>query len=263
MGGPGEKNNASGAFTTSNKGTRASELDAIADMLMEKRREYLEPRLAQLHEMGKCTNGKLNVIQTELASLSGSIGLIKADISALKSTVDDNSEAIANHETALQTLELKMVDGTEGSNAVQYLTRLLPRWFPSLQAEQPEVMRAHWIYSGCSTGDRPCTLISNVLRYKERPSHHRRQEGEIRRRLQQITATIQPSANRASLRPWTLHEKKELNFFYSTQRSWKSKMDRVFNSPREAEERTYRAPASKAVSRHTCSKTTQAAGEDP
>lgn len=161
---------------------------------MEKQREYLEPRLAQLHEIGKCTNGKLNVIQTELASLSGSIGLMKADISALKSTVDDNSEAIANHETALQTLELKMAhmedrsrwcnirviglkEGTEGSNAVQYLTRLLPRWFPSLQAEQPEVMRAHWTYSGCSTGDRPCTLISNVLRYKERPSHHRRQEG--------------------------------------------------------------------------------------
>ena len=93
--------------------------------------------------------------------------------------------AVANHKTELHTLELKMADledrnrrcntriiglkeGAEGSNCVQYLNRALPEWFPSLQNEQPEIMRAHQIYDGRSARDRPHTLIFNVLRYTAR-----------------------------------------------------------------------------------------------
>lgn len=131
---------------------------------MERQREYLEPRFVQLHEMGKGTEDKLNTIQSDLASLSASIGVVKADISALKSTVKENSMAVTNHETVLHTLELKLADmedrnrrcnvgiiglkeGVEGSNSVQYLNRTLPKWFLSLQTGQPEKMRAHPIYT--------------------------------------------------------------------------------------------------------------------
>lgn len=134
----------------SNKGTHgATDFDAIADMLMEKQQDYLEPRLAQLHEMGKCTDDKLNTIQTELASLSGSIRSIKTDIATLRGTEKENSKAVANHDAALQAMELKMADiedrsrcgnirvinfkeTTEESNAIQFLTRSIPKWFPSL-----------------------------------------------------------------------------------------------------------------------------------
>lgn len=83
---------------------------------------------------------------------------MKADISALKSTVKENLWADAKHEKALHALELKLADmedrnrrcnvriiglkeGVEGSNGVQYLNRTLPEWFSSLQNGQPEIMR--------------------------------------------------------------------------------------------------------------------------
>ena len=110
--------------------------------------------------------------------------MVKADIAALKSTVKENSLAVANHEMVLHTLELKgqeqdrnrccnvriigLEEGVEGSNSVQYLNRALPEWFLSLQTGQPEIMRAHWIYNGRPARDRPRTLIFNVLRYTTR-----------------------------------------------------------------------------------------------
>ena len=162
---------------------------------MERQREYLEPRFAQLHEMGKGTEDKLNVIQSDLSSLSASIGVVKADISALKNTVKENSGAVANLESVLYTLELKLADmedrsrrcnvrviglkeGVEGSNSVQYLNRALPEWFPSLQSEQPEIMRAHRIYNGRPDRDRPLSsLTSSATRCGRRSS-------ELRRRIQ-------------------------------------------------------------------------------
>ncbi len=128
-----------GAPTQSYKGTHSTDFHAITDTLMEKQCDYLEPRLAQLHDMGQCTDDKLNVIHTELAELSGSIGSIKFEIMTLKRTVRGNSKSVANHKTALQMLEIKIADmedssrccnicivslkeGTEESNAVRYLT---------------------------------------------------------------------------------------------------------------------------------------------
>ena len=94
----GKKNSAGGASAKSNKGTCATELDAIVDMLMERQRECLEPQFAQLCEMGKGTEAKLNAIKSDLASLSASIGVVKADISALKSTVKENLRADGGQE---------------------------------------------------------------------------------------------------------------------------------------------------------------------
>ncbi|KAK1889329.1 LINE-1 type transposase domain containing protein 1 [Dissostichus eleginoides] len=164
------KTNASWASTKSNKVTRAAnELDAIADLLIEKQREFFEPRFAQLQEMGKCTDNKLNVMQSELATLSGIISMLKTEISTLKCSVEDNSKEVAVHTTALRALDLKIADmedrsswcnirviglkeGTEGSNAMQYLTQSLPKWLPSLPTEQLEIMRAHRLNSGRANG---------------------------------------------------------------------------------------------------------------
>ncbi len=176
----GRKNSTSGASSKANEGIRVSELVSITDTLVEKQLEFFEPQFAQPHEMDKCTEHTLDAIQTELASLSGSIGLIKAGVLSLKHIVEDNSKSVANHPAKLQALDLKMADmedksrrynirvlglkeGSEGSNAVQYLTRSLPKWLPSLQTEQLEIMWAHWIYSGCAAGARPRTLIFNTL----------------------------------------------------------------------------------------------------
>uniref|UniRef100_A0A3P8UEM9 L1 transposable element RRM domain-containing protein n=1 Tax=Amphiprion percula TaxID=161767 RepID=A0A3P8UEM9_AMPPE len=165
----------------SNKATRANELDAITDSLMEKQSEFLEPRFAQLHEMGKSTDSKLDAIQAELVSLSGGMTLLKSDFSTLQGTVDDNSKAVAEHDAAIKAQAdmedrtrrcnirvIGLKEGVEGPNVVQYLTRSLPKWFPSLRSEPVEIMRAHRIYMGRAARDRPRTLIFNTLHYTTR-----------------------------------------------------------------------------------------------
>lgn len=59
-------------------------------------------------------------------------------------------------------------EGAEGTQAAKYLVKSLRHWFPSLDAGKVEVMRAHRIYDGRMTRDKPRTMIFNVLRYPTR-----------------------------------------------------------------------------------------------
>ena len=86
------RNNTSGASAKTNKGQRGGELGAITDALMEKQMEFFESRFSQLNELAKGTDSKLDAIRTELAALSGSIGLIKAEMLTIKVAVEDNSK---------------------------------------------------------------------------------------------------------------------------------------------------------------------------
>lgn len=58
-------------------------------------------------------------------------------------------------------------DGLEGSNAIQYLTRSLPEWFPTFAEVYIEIMRAHRFYSDDKWGANHI-LIFNVPRYRTR-----------------------------------------------------------------------------------------------
>ena len=158
------------------------DIDSIVKSLMEKQKSYFEPRLAQIHQVEMENVQKLSAIHAELALLTASISTVKSDVDKLKCKVENNCSAIDGHDQAFGELELKMADmedsrcnirviglkeRLEGSNAIQYLTHSLPKWFPALADVPVEVMSAHRIYSDAKQGDNR-TLIFNVLRYTTR-----------------------------------------------------------------------------------------------
>uniref|UniRef100_A0A3Q0RYJ6 L1 transposable element RRM domain-containing protein n=1 Tax=Amphilophus citrinellus TaxID=61819 RepID=A0A3Q0RYJ6_AMPCI len=135
--------------------------------------------------MGKDNKEKLSAIHAELASLTAGLGSIRSDMDKLKTSVESNASVLDCHNHAFQELELKLADmedrnrrcniriiglkeGLEGSNATQYLTSSLPKWFPALAHAQIEIMRAHRIYSDARNRGVNRTLIFNVLCYTTR-----------------------------------------------------------------------------------------------
>lgn len=73
---------------------------------MEKEHRFFELQSAQLYEMGKCTDNKLQTTQTELAMLSGSINLISATFLTSGVAVEDNSRAVFGRVATLRALGL-------------------------------------------------------------------------------------------------------------------------------------------------------------
>lgn len=164
-----------------------SDMEALADTVLVKQRGYLDSRFDQLQQMGRETEGKLTSIQTDLMVLSESIGTVKAEMGKIRLDVVKNSGMLATHEDTLDMMQLKLADmedrsrrcnvritglaeGLEGSNAIQFLTHSLPKWFPSLGNLKGELMRAHRIYSDDRKKQVGATrtLIFNVLRYTTR-----------------------------------------------------------------------------------------------
>ena len=54
------------------------DIDAIA--VLQKQRDYLEPRLSHFQQVGRDNDEKLSAIQAELATLAASLGTIRSDI---------------------------------------------------------------------------------------------------------------------------------------------------------------------------------------
>lgn len=162
------------------------DIDAIAESVLQKQRDYLEPRLSQIQQVGKDNDEKLSAIQAELTSLAAGLGTIRSDVNTLKTSVVSNSGTLTRHDQALQAMELKLADmedrnrrcnirvtgleeGLEGSNATQFLSHSLPKWFPTLSDIQIEITRAHRIYNDNARNlGANRTLIFNVLRYSTR-----------------------------------------------------------------------------------------------
>lgn len=163
------------------------DIDAIAEVLLEKQRGYLEPRLAEIQQAAIDNEKKLAAIHEQLASITASLSSTRSEVNILKVTMESNSTTLDDHGRVLQDMEAKLADmedrnrrcnlrciglkeGLEGSNAIQYLSRSLPVWFPKLAGFQIEIMRAHRVYSGNARSNAATnrTLIFNVLRYTTR-----------------------------------------------------------------------------------------------
>ena len=166
--------------------TSRQDIEALAESILQKQRDYLEPRLSNIQQVGKDTDEKLSAIHAELATLATGLGAIRSDVDALKTTVRSNSATLKKHDQALQAMKLKLAnmedrnrrcniritgleEGIEGSNATQFLSRCLPKWFPTLGYIQIEIQRAHRIYNdNARNRGANRTLIFNVLRYPTR-----------------------------------------------------------------------------------------------
>lgn len=88
---------------------RDTDADAIAEYMMQKQYEYLEPRLYEIQQMGK-DDVKLSAIQTELTMLTTALNAIKSDVNSLKTAVGSNSSTLNKHDQALQAMKLKLAD---------------------------------------------------------------------------------------------------------------------------------------------------------
>lgn len=104
-----ESNKKSVSNTTKNKANR-SDMEAIAESVLEKQRDYLESCFDQLQQMGKDTEGKLGAIQTHLMSLSESIGTINKEMGKIRSDVKGNSKLLATQDATLHQMQLKLAD---------------------------------------------------------------------------------------------------------------------------------------------------------
>lgn len=161
-------------------------MEAIAEAVLEKQRGYLETRFDKLQRVAEDTEAKLGAIQADLLSLNESVGCVNVELDKIRSDVESNRGKLASQETALEMMQRKLADmedrsrrcnvrviglpaGSEGNNAVQFLTKSLPKWFPTLSNMEGEIMRAHRVYSDDRKKSRgPPTLIFNTLRYTTR-----------------------------------------------------------------------------------------------
>ncbi|KAL7402035.1 hypothetical protein ABVT39_008422 [Epinephelus coioides] len=142
------------------------DIDAIAESILQKQRDYFEPLLSQIQQVGKDTDEKLSAIQAELATLTAGLGTIRSDIDALKTTVGSNSSTLNGHGQALQAMELKLADMEDRNRRCNIRITGLEE---GLEGSNIEIMRAHRIYNN-NARNRGAnrTLIFNVLRYPTR-----------------------------------------------------------------------------------------------
>lgn len=85
-------------------------MEAIAESVLERQRDYLESRFDQLQQMGKDTERKLCAIQPHLMSLSESIGTINTEMGKIQTDVKGNSKLLATQDALLQQMQLKLAD---------------------------------------------------------------------------------------------------------------------------------------------------------
>lgn len=207
---------------------RDTNADAIAKYMMQKQREYLEPRLSEIQQMGKDNNVKLSAIQTELTTLTTALNAIKSDVDSLKTAVGSNSSTLNKHDQALQAMELKLEyrnrrcnirvigldEGLEVSNATQVISRSLPKWFPTLDGTQTEIMSARRIYNdNARNRGANRTLIFNVLRYSVLPGRILSPSTGGRFVSLRITATSPSGVAKAFIKLWIHLELKVWTFF--------------------------------------------------
>ncbi|CAK6979638.1 hypothetical protein KUCAC02_008291 [Scomber scombrus] len=150
-----------------------SDMEAIAEAVLEKQRGYLETRFDKLQQMGEDTEAKLGAIQADLFSLNESIGSVTVELDKIRyeATSETMQLKLADMEDRSRRCNVRAIglpEGIEGSNAVQYLTKSLPKWFPTLGNLDGEIMRAHRVYSDNRKRSGPRTLIFNTLRYTTR-----------------------------------------------------------------------------------------------
>lgn len=161
-------------------------MEAIAEAVLGNQRAYLETRFDKLQQMAEDTEAKLGLIQADLFSLNESIGSVNLELEKIRSDVESNRVTLVSQENAVESMQRKLADmvdrsrccnvrvlglpeGTEGSNAVQFLANSLPKWFPTLGNMDGEIMRAHRIYSDDrKKSNVPRTLIFNTLRFTTR-----------------------------------------------------------------------------------------------
>lgn len=86
-----------------------SDMEAIAEAVLEKQCAFLETRFDKLQQMAEDTDAKLGSIQADLLSLNENIGSVNLELEKIRSDVEGNRGKLAVQETALE-LQRKLAD---------------------------------------------------------------------------------------------------------------------------------------------------------
>lgn len=150
----------------------------IATMIaeaMKGQRLFIEKQFTGLNE-------KLDGIKTDLAKCTSDIQSLRSDYSILSKRMDDAERSTADNKAKFEAKIADMEDrsrrdnlrimgvaeGSEGSNAVQYITSNISKWFPDLSEDRIEIMRAHRIpLPRNANTNSPRTLICKLLRFTD------------------------------------------------------------------------------------------------
>lgn len=84
-----------------------SDVDSIAENLMEKQQSYLEPGLAKIQQVGMENDEKVSAIKAELTSQAANVGTVTLRGEELKTKVESNSSALDNHKHAFRETEVE------------------------------------------------------------------------------------------------------------------------------------------------------------
>lgn len=142
-----------------------------ADKQSKDRFERLENRLDTL----KLT---LDKHAKELGSQRESISSLQTKVSQVEKGAAEQAELLLKLQQKVISLEdrsrrnnlrlINLKEGVEGGNALAYLQRIFPTWFPELVSSPPELMRAHRLGPPRSPPATPRTMILCFLRFTDR-----------------------------------------------------------------------------------------------
>lgn len=149
----------------------AKQQDVMANLVKE--------AMVGIHEAIGALRSEMAIHTTSIKEVLDKVDRIQAETRGLKRDVINNKSEVEKLKRAMASLEdrerrnnirlVNLSSNREGSDAVGFLQKMLPKWFPLLGAEPIQIERAHRIYSqSTKNGKGPRTLIFKVLRYKDR-----------------------------------------------------------------------------------------------
>lgn len=103
-----------------------SDMEAIAEAVLEKQCAFLETRFDKLQQMAEDTDAKLGSIQADLLSLNENIGSVNLELEKIRSDVEGNRGKLAVQETALE-MQRKLADMEDRSRCCNVRVIGLPR----------------------------------------------------------------------------------------------------------------------------------------
>ncbi|KAK7906778.1 hypothetical protein WMY93_015390 [Mugilogobius chulae] len=162
---------AAGELTVASLEVTLQKFFAKADKQAEERFERLESQFETI-------NGILAEHTKELESQRKITTSLQAQMKAVGITTAKHDEMlkqlldkITSQEDRMRRENLRirnLKEGEEQGNALAYLMRSFPKWFPEMAGNPPELMRAHRIGPPRKSPDKPRTMILKCLRFTDR-----------------------------------------------------------------------------------------------
>ncbi len=145
----------------------------------------LIPELRKLREDIQATNKSVKELREEFEAIATAAKQTRDRVDSVQAAAREDRSAVTDLRNQLERLTEKMTDiedrrrrnnvrlvglpeWAEGPDSAGFLRVNISKWIPSLRGRDIETDRAHRVYDGGRSSDRPRTLIFLVLRWHDR-----------------------------------------------------------------------------------------------